>query len=69
MEYAFLWFEVEVVKLRHLEDVVDCAFMIFEIGTRCDTNVIHVNVDCRSERLVFEYDISIYCYIATEREP
>ncbi len=59
MEQAFFRFEVKVVKLRYFEDVVDCLFMVVEVCSSCDTDVIHIYADHCSQGFVFENNIVI----------
>jgi len=59
MEEAFFWFEVEVMELGDLEDVMDCASVIIHVCTGSDANVVHVDSDSCAEWFVFEDDVAI----------
>jgi len=59
VEEAFLWFEIEVVKLRNFEDIVNSTLVVIKVGASGDANVIHIDMDSGAEGFVFENDISI----------
>src|SRR6266702_194476 len=59
MEEAFFRFEVEVVKLRYTEDVVNCTLVISKVSAGGDANVVHVDLDCRAKRFMLEDDIAV----------
>jgi len=56
---AFLWFEIEVMELGYLEDVMNCAMVVVEGSTSGDTNVIHIDADRCSKGFVFKNNIPI----------
>src|SRR6266702_3306230 len=60
MEEALFRLEIEVVELGNFEDVVDCVAMIFDVCTRGNPNVVHINSDGRAERFVLEDHVTIY---------
>ncbi len=59
MEKALLRFKVEIVELGDLKDVLYCSNMVGHIGTRRDTNVIHVDTDRGALEFVSEDNIMI----------
>src|SRR6266702_4679185 len=59
MEETFLRFEVQVVELRHLEDIVNCATMIVESSMGSDTDIIHVDANGGTEGFMFEDGVTI----------
>ncbi len=59
MEEAFLQFEVQVVGLCDLKDVVDCTLVISKVSSSCDSNVVHVNTNSGTKRFMFEDDVAI----------
>src|SRR6266702_4645480 len=60
MEEAFLRFEVEVVELRHFENIVNCTTVNVEIGTGGDADVVHVDANGGTEGFMLEDDVAIY---------
>jgi len=56
---AFFRFEVKVMELCYFEDIVDCPYVIVKVGSSCDTDVIHIDMDCRPQGFMFEDDIAI----------
>src|SRR6266702_4438367 len=46
MEKAFLWFEVEVMLLCYLKDILYCHYMVLYVSACCNADVIHVYMDC-----------------------
>src|SRR6266702_3765472 len=59
MKEAFLRFKVEVMELGDFEDVVDCASVIIQVCMGGDSNVVHVDMDSRTEGLMLENDVVI----------
>ena len=59
MEEAFLWLEVEVMELGHLENVRDCALMVIKISAGGNTDVVHVDTDSGPKRFMFGDDITV----------
>src|SRR6266702_1922455 len=59
MEEALLRFEVQIVELRHLENIVDGTTMVVEISTGGDTDIIHVDANGGTERFVLEDGVTI----------
>ncbi len=60
MEETFFQFEVEIVELRHFENVVDCVTMVVEVGAGSNSDVVHIDADSGAEGFVFEDDVAIY---------
>ncbi len=59
MEKALFRFEVEIMKLCDAENIVNGVLMVSEVGTGSNTNVVHVYADRRTERFVFENDVTV----------
>ena len=59
MEEAFLRFEIEIMKLSDFEDVVYGTLMIRQICTGSDPDVVHVDPDRCTQRLMFEDDVTV----------
>ena len=59
MDEALFWFEVEVMKFRYFENIVNRAFVVIEVGASGDPDVIHINPDCRSKGFVFEDNVLV----------
>ncbi len=59
MEKTFLRFEIEIMKLGNLEDVVDRMSMVIYVSAGGDSNVIHINSDGGTERFMLEDNIAI----------
>ncbi len=60
MKEAFLQFEVEVVKVHHFEDIVNCATVIIKISASCDTDIVHVYANSGTKWFVFEDNVTVY---------
>src|SRR6266702_547156 len=59
MEEAFLQFEVEVMKLGYLKDVVDRVPVIVQICLGRDSNVVHVDPNSCAKGFMFEDDVTV----------
>ncbi len=59
MEEAFLRFEIEIMELGNLENVVNCVPVVVKVGTSGNSNVIHIDMDRCSKGFVFENDVLV----------
>ncbi len=59
MEEALFRFEVEVMKFCDFENIMNCTFVVIEVGVSGDPNVIHINPDCHSKGFVFEDNVLV----------
>ncbi len=59
MEETFLRFEVEIMELGDLENIMDCTVMVIEVGMGGDSDIVHIDADCCSKGFMFENDILV----------
>jgi len=59
MEEAFLWFEVEIVKLGDFKDVMNRALMIIYVCTGGDPDIVHIDTDSCTKGLMLENGVAI----------
>jgi len=59
MEETFLQFEVEVVKLSNLEDIVNCTPVVIEVGASGNANVVHIDADSGAKGFMFKDDVLV----------
>ncbi len=59
MECAFLWFEIKVMVLCNVKDIMNCQDMSCNVGLHGDSDIIHVDMDHHSELFMLENNITV----------